>query len=214
MLYGKIKLSLVLILGLISLVWAGEGVILLPVEGELYEIKERDALSEIEERARRVDLASLWLKLERKIEKKIDVRSKFQKACNNRTFEFIPWYSLPFDIKVNGTVLYPQGYTFNPLEYINPVIESYTIVFFDGSSKEELEWLKRGEIDLGNALTILIAVGGNIKELVREFKRPVYVYEPKFMDERFRIKKTPSIVKFKGGKVIVTEVGIYKKCKK
>ncbi|MEM1672314.1 MAG: hypothetical protein QXT86_09730 [Archaeoglobaceae archaeon] len=190
-------------------------VIFLPVEGELYEIKERDALSEIEERARKIDVVSLWRRLEGGIEERLKLKFKLQRACQNRTFEFIPWYSLPFDIKgADGAIIYPKGYTFNPLEYIGPMIESYTVVFFDGSSKEELEWLRRSGIDLGNPLTILIAVGGNIRELVREFKRPIYAYEPKLMNERFRVKKTPSVVKFRGGKVIVTEVGIYKNCKK
>ncbi|MEM4620804.1 MAG: hypothetical protein QW607_11410 [Desulfurococcaceae archaeon] len=194
---------------------ANSSVIRLPQEGELYEIKEKDALEEIEERARKIDKKSLRERIMKGIDRLLRVSYDFPKACENRTFEFIPWYSLPFDIRgADGSIIYPKGYTFNPLEYIGPMIERYTIVFFNGDSKEEIEWLKRSGIDLGNALTVLIAVRGDIRELVREFKRPIYVYEPRLMDERFRVKKTPSVVRFRGGKVIVTEVGIYKNCKK
>lgn len=190
-------------------------VVRLPQEGELYEIKERDAMEEIEERARKIDMRSLQERIMRRVEDKLRISYNFPKACENRTFEFIPWYTLPFDIKgADGKIIYPKGYTFNPLEYISSLIGNYTVIFFDGSSRIEVEWLKRSGIDLDSALTVLIVVKGNIRELVREFKRPVYAYEPKLMDERFRVKKTPSIVKFKGGKVIVTEVGIYKNCKK
>jgi len=182
----------------------------LPQEGELYEIKEKDALEEIYEKARNVNSNMLKQEMIRKAEESLNVNYSFQKACKSRKFTYLPLYTLSFDIKdEKGRVIYPKGYTFNPLDYMPSVISSYRIVFFNGKSEVEKKWLL-GQKDLVER-GILIAVKGNIRELVYFFKRPIYAFNDE-MKERFKIEKTPSIVSFEGNKVVVEEVGIYK-CK-
>lgn len=184
-------------------------VIKLPPEGELYDIKEKDALEEIYEKAKKLDLNLFRQRMLESAEKMLNVNYSLGKACKSKRISFQPFYTLPFDIVDQyGRVIYPKGYTFNPLDYIKG-LSSRKLVFFNGKSEVERKWLLKQKELLESA--VLIAVKGNIRELVNTFKKPVYAFNEE-MKERFRVERTPSIVSFKGNEVVIEEVGIYE-CK-
>ena len=88
--------------------------------GMTYRIAERDALTEIEERAKQVD----WHKVldKRKIENYQGPpdRVRLPRAKRNRSFQVDMTYTTEIDVPDGkGGILYPTGYTFNPLDYIN-----------------------------------------------------------------------------------------------
>jgi hypothetical protein len=175
-------------------------------EGELYRIAEKDALKEIEEKIRSLDIKKLEKRIAASINKKLVFKSEFPHACKNATYSFIPWYVLNVDIKnEKGEVIYPKGYTFNPLDYI-PF--PFVFVFFDGGSRVEVEWVKKNFKNAGGSV-FLVATGGSLFELVKELERPVYKLTPE-LKERFQIRKTPTVAKAVNKTIIVQEIGVHK----
>ena len=90
--------------------------------GATYPVVERDALAEIEERAKAVD----WGKAfdpKRTREKIQNYRPEEMEALpaakKDRVFQVDVSYTLDFDIRDGrGGILYPRGFSFNPLAYV------------------------------------------------------------------------------------------------
>jgi hypothetical protein len=175
------------------------------VLGRTYQIAEPDAYEEILEAAKKVDLEKYKKALIEKI-KRYAVVDEFRipYAKETRTRYFEPRYELPFDIvDANGRVIYPKGFTFNPLQYMT----LYGVfVFFDANNALHLNWLKN-EGYTKRLDVMFIAVNGNVVEASRVLKTPVYKAS-KIILERFDVKKIPSIIKQSGGYLEITEVGM------
>jgi len=179
--------------------------------GETYSIRERDALSEIQERASRVN----WSKLINK--KKIDSLSKkaalrkgvyLPPAQEDRVFRPDMDYTLKMDITdAQGQVLYPKGYTFNPLSYVQL---PYRIVVIDGQDKAQVAWLKRVFKESSGAWMTL-TTQGDPRNLSKKLSgRPAYVADKKIV-KRFQLKAVPSVITQKGTTLEVREYAILDK---
>jgi hypothetical protein len=175
------------------------------VLGKTYQIAEPDAYEEILEAAKKVDLEKYKKALQESIKKYAVVDEfKIPYAKETRTRYFEPRYELPFDIvDANGRVIYPKGFTFNPLQYMT----LYGVfVFFDAGNTLHLNWLKK-EGYTKRLDVMFIAVKGNVVEASRVLKAPVYKAS-KIILERFDVKKIPSIIRQNGGYLEITEVGM------
>jgi len=180
-------------------------IIRLPQEGEVYGIKEKDALEEIKEKASKVNIAEIRKKVLESFEKQMKVKTGLPHACENSTFSFYPIYTLDVDIKDDkGNVIYPKGYSFNPLDYM-PF--PFTFVFFDGTSQREIDWIKKAFLK-NDSNVFLVVTEGDIREVVKKLGRPVYAMN-ELMKERFRVRKTPSVVRAVGNYLVVSEIGIH-----
>lgn len=171
--------------------------------GKTYGIAERDALEEIEEKAKSVDWAKVVAPVRKRIKdfKLPDIPPALQDADRDRVFTVDMTYTLNFDITDGkGNILYPRGYTFNPLDYV-----SYpnTLVFIDGKKRSHIRWLRESGIMKSLSVRILIT-DGSYYELSKELKRPVF-YATKRVVERFHIQRLPSVVKQKGKAMEVRE---------
>lgn len=168
--------------------------------GNTYPIKEKDALIEIEEKIKRVDVEKIRKELETKMRthKPVDL-VKLPPATKSFTYLVDLTYTLDVDIpkvsadgKVQG-ILYPKGYTFNPLDYV--VADPPPLVIFNGENAKEKEWvkkkLKENDSKMRNAM--LLATQGSFIKLADEFKRPVF-YLKQIIAERLQLKNTISVV--------------------
>jgi conjugal transfer pilus assembly protein TraW len=179
----------------------------LGVVGATYPVSEKDALQEIEERARQIDWGKYFNK--DKI-KKVVTNFKPQDMINlksterNTTFTVDMTYILEHDIPDGkGGILYPKGYTFNPLDY---VVFPNTLVFMNGSDRRQVEWFKASTYYKDPKVMLLIT-NGTFQELSEELRRPVY-YAKKEIVERFKLRAVPSVVVQKGRNMEVREVAI------
>lgn len=168
--------------------------------GNTYSIKEKDAMVEIEEKIKKVDVEKIRKELEAKMRnyKPQDLVS-LPAATKNFSYLVDMTYTLDTDIprvdgggKIQG-ILYPKGYTFNPLEYMPT--DPPPLVVFNGENVKEKEWVKRKlkENDPRMKNSMLLATKGEFIKLANEFKRPVY-YLKEIMAERLQLKNTISIV--------------------
>jgi conjugal transfer pilus assembly protein TraW len=180
--------SLILVIALKGAAYAKD----LGVLGETYPVSEKDALQEIEERARQIDWGKYFNK------------TALKTAERNAMFTVSMTYILEHDIPDGkGGILYPKGYTFNPLDY---VIFPNTLVFINGSDRRQLEWFKTSAYYKDHKVMLLITEG-LFQDLSEELKRPVY-YAKREIVERFKLRAVPSVVVQKNRKMEVKEIAI------
>ena len=119
-------------------------------------------------------------------------------------------YTLDFDIPDGkGNILYPKGFTFNPLDYI---VYPRTIVVINGSDRKQVEWLKKSSY-LKNLSTVLLITDGSYYDLATELGMAVY-YANSLIVERFNLMSVPRIIVQKNNLLEVTEVNVESRSKK
>lgn len=174
------------------------------VSGRTYRIAEPDAMAEIKSAAARSD----WKKFmdREKVTQRVkhyrpaDLR-QLPPAKADRSFLVDMTYTLDMDIPDGkGGVLYPKGYSFNPLDYIALPI---TLVVLDGNSLDQLNWFIHSAY-ADDLRTRLIVTDGNYYDLIEKFDRPVF-YLPAEMTSRLKLSAVPSVVQQQGKKMLVRE---------
>jgi conjugal transfer pilus assembly protein TraW len=181
----------------------------LGVFGKIYTIAETDALQEIESKAASID----WQKViqsNENLEKLKNFKpkdiSKLPKAIHDRTYLVDMTYTLDFDIpNGKGGILYPVGYTFNPLDYMD---YPRTLVVFDAADPEQIEWLEASAFAKDINTRLLITDGIYLKTRTR-LSRHVYFAMPTIIN-RLQLQAVPSVIRQKGNKMEVTEIDIAK----
>ncbi len=175
--------------------------------GTVYRIAEPDALAELEHRAKSVDWDRVFDK-EKWRKKILGYRprniKKLPAALKDRVRNVDVSYTLPYDIPDGkGGILYPRGYTFNPLEYIFfPDI----LVVIDESDSNQVKWLKDSGL-LGDIRTMLLLSDGSYYGLAKELGRPVY-YLDQETASRLQIEAAPCVIVQKGLFMEVSEYAV------
>ncbi len=177
---------------------------LLGTFGMTYRISERDALAEIEERSRQVD----WNKIldKRKVENYQGPpdRMNLPRAKRSRIFAVDMTYTTEIAVPDGkGGILYPKGYTFNPLDYVT---YPKTLVVINGNDPEQVKWLAASEYDKRLDVTLLLSEG-SFGAVAKRVRRPVFYADQKII-ERFKLKAVPSVIKQNGRLMEVTEVAL------
>lgn len=181
--------------------------------GATYPIAEKDALLEIEEAARKVDWGSVfdrkvWERRVREFRPGDAAILPHAKEDRSRIVDMT--YALEFDIPdEKGNIIYPRGYVFNPLEFMNAPLP--TLIIIDGSSREQMDWYRASPY-FKQPDAMLLITGGSWYELSRELKHPVF-YLPEQVKDRLKLEVVPSVVSRNGKSMEVKEYGIGKKGK-
>ncbi len=171
--------------------------------GRTYPIVEQDIREEFKQKATGIDLDALF-----------NTHNRYQPAnlhplprtASDRVFTVDLTHTLDHDIKDSqGNLLYPQGFTFNPLQY---ALLSGGLVAIDGSDPEQVEWFK-GSPYFQNHRAILLLSGGYANELKQALQRPVY-YLTHDIAARLQLKAVPSVVVEQDNKLTVREVRLAK----
>ena len=181
----------------------------LGVLGKTYAITETDALQEIESKAASID----WQKAiqsNKNLEKLKSFKPKdipkLPRAIHDRTFLVDMTYTLEFDIpNGKGGILYPAGYSFNPLDYLD---YPRTLVVFDAADPEQIEWLEVSAF-ARDINTRLLITDGTYLETRTRLSRHVYFAMPTII-KRFQLQAVPSVIRQKGNKMEVTEIDVAK----
>jgi conjugal transfer pilus assembly protein TraW len=178
----------------IALVVGGAGSLPESPLGATYAIVESDALTEIETASagKSVTLSDFG-----DSDRWSATRSApLPVAERDSVREVIPFFTLPFDIPdKDGAILYPKGFTFNPLEHLK-LPNALLIV-----RPEQLDWA------LGAAAStdMILLAGGNALKESEARRTPVYLLEPK-LAERLKIAAAPSRVWQEGAVLKVQEI--------
>ena len=175
--------------------------------GNTYPIAEKDALEEIKEKAKNIDISRYINK--NKLENKIknyrpNDTPPLKTAHSDSSFTVDLTYTLDFDITDGrGNIVYPKGYTFNPLDYIN---YNRTIVVINGADNRQVEWFE--ESKYGKDInTLLLITNGSYYRLSQKLKRQVFYANTKIV-ERFELKAVPSVIYQKENVMEVKEIAV------
>ncbi len=126
------------------------------------------------------------------------------KAAEYRGFAVDPTYTVSQDIRdAHGKVLFPAGYTINPLT-IKPLTKA--LCFIDGDDVEQVQWLEKYCPD--NYRFKRILVNGDFNLVTKKTKSRVYFDQKGYLISHFRIKALPAVVRQSGGLLYVEEFKI------
>jgi conjugal transfer pilus assembly protein TraW len=175
--------------------------------GATYPVVEKDAIEEIKEKASKTDWRKHFDK--KKIDEAVkgyrpDHIARLPRATQDRTFRVDMTYTIDFDVTDGkGGIVYPKGYTFNPLDYIEfPNV----LVVIDASDKEQVTWLRSSEY-VKDYRTMLFITDGGFWDLSHYLKRPVFYAARKIVD-RLRLKAVPSVIRQSGRYMEINEIAI------
>ncbi len=169
--------------------------------GRTWPIAEPDALTEIEAKV---------ATLPRDMSKAYGPREKWSAlkaaalpaATIDRVRTVVPFYTLEFDIQLpDGRMLYPKGFTFNPLTYVS-LPQRLVIVH-----PRDLAWaLRTARPSDFILLTALGGESGDAIALSEKTGRAIYILEER-VKERLGLTVAPVIVAQSGPKLVLTEFG-------
>lgn len=175
------------------------------VNGATYPIAEPDAYQELMDKVKKTDWQRIFSKYKQSVSLATSVSLNLGKARQDRTFYVDPTYTLPYDITdENGKVIYPQGFSFNPLDYIS---FPYTLVFINANSVTEIAWLKKQKW-FTNYNTMIFITQGDVLRAEKLLDRVVFAANSQ-MIQKFHISKTPSIMTVQNRAIVISEIGVY-----
>ena len=179
---------------------AGEIVRLEPV-GPTSAVVETDLGDELRQRAINVDVEQLR-----------SAQAQYQpanlhalpRATKDTTTVVDLTHTLEQDlIDAQGTILYPRGFTFNPLRYVSL---TGALVVIDGSDPEQVAWFK-GSSYGANRRALLLLSGGLAATLRDELGRPV-AYLTEDIAQRLQVRAVPSVVVERDNQLVIREVSL------
>jgi conjugal transfer pilus assembly protein TraW len=169
--------------------------------GRTWPISEPDALAEIEAKVAALprDMRpafgprNTWTALQ---------SAPLGVAAADRTRSVVPFHTLEFDITLpGGKVLYPKGFTFNPLTYVR-LPQRLVVVH-----PRDLPWALRTARP--SDFVLLSALGndnGDAIELSEKTGRAIFILEER-VKERLGLTVAPVIVAQSGTRLVLTEYG-------
>ena len=193
-------LIVILLLAGSSLARAGEIVQLEPV-GPTSAVIETDLAEALRQRAVSVD-----------VERLRSAQARYQpanlqalpRATKDATTMVDLTHTLEQDlIDTQGTILYPRGFTFNPLRYVSL---TGALVVIDGSDPEQVAWFK-GSPYGSNRRALLLLSGGLAAPLRDELRRPV-AYLTEDIAQRLQVRAVPSVVVERDNQLVIREVSL------
>lgn len=172
--------------------------------GDVYPVAEADVREEMKQRVQ-----DGWEQKKDEYQKMIDAYQPVDlqplfRAKQDRTFLVDMSYTLDHDVHDReGRVIYPRGYTFNPLDYMRL---SIALVVIDGSDPAQVKWFRESPYSEDHRVKLLISAG-YARELVTALNRAVF-YLGKDVAERLQLAAVPCVAVQRGEQMQVTEFSI------
>ena len=193
-------LIVTLLLAWLSPARAGEIVQLEPV-GPTSAVIETDLVDELRQRVRLIDMEQVRQTQERYQPANLHALPRAEK---DTTTMVDLTHTLEQDlVDAQGTILYPSGFTFNPLRYVSL---SGALVVIDGSDPEQVAWFK-GSPYGDNHRALLLLSGGLAATLRDELVRPV-AYLTEDIAQRLQLQAVPSVVVEQDNQLVIREVSL------
>lgn len=172
--------------------------------GATYAIAEKDALVEIEQKAKSIDWSNVIKRKPIEEYNGPENRMSLPRAARDRSFPVDMTWTLETDIPDGkGGVLYPKGYTFNPLDYVN---FTKILVVINGSDPEQVKWFAASEYK-GRVDVMLLLTEGHYGRLGKKLDVPLFYADSRVV-ERLHLAAVPSVVKQEGKVMVVREIAV------
>ena len=174
----------------------------LGVLGETYPIVESDVVAELKAQAVTKNRFKDDEFLERMKTYQPNNLHQLPRATRDRTFLVDMSYTLDRDLlDGDGKVIYPRGFTFNPLDYVS---FSGGMLVIDGSDPAQIKWFTKTPYASNHQVRLLLS-DGYVYELINQLKRSVF-YLTDEIAERLQLAAVPSLVIQRNDKLEVREI--------
>ena len=191
---------LTLLLTGVSLAGAG-GIVQLEPVGPTSAVVETDLAEALRQRAVSIDVEQL--RHAQAHYQPVNLQA-LPRAEKDTTTRVDLTHTLEEDVQdANGQVLYPAGFTFNPLQYVSL---SGALVVIDGSDPEQVAWFKGSPYGT-NRRALLLLSGGLAATLRDELGRPV-AYLTEDIAHRLQLRAVPSVVVERDNQLVIREVSL------
>jgi conjugal transfer pilus assembly protein TraW len=178
--------------------------------GTTYDIAERDLIEVIKGKLRNMEQTSEIARLHEDYKRRVIDGIERPKPVPGikstetaRTFYIDPTFTLDRNIQdEHGRIIYPAGTKVNPFDYDRM---TKVLLFFDGSSKEQVEFAKRFMAESKLAVKPILVAGEPLK-LMREWKMEVFYDQGGALTRRFSITQAPAVVRQEGKRIRVDEI--------
>ena len=173
----------------------------LGVVGETYPVVEPDVVAELKEEAARRNRFGDNEFLERMKTYQPEDIHHLPRATRDRTFLVDMTYTLDRDLRDgDGKVIYPKGFTFNPLDYVS---FAGGMLIIDGHDPAQVNWFKETPYADNHRVRLLLS-DGYAYELIKQFKRSVF-YLTDEIAGRLHLSAAPALIIRKGDRLQVRE---------
>jgi len=173
----------------------------LGVVGETYPVVEPDVVAELQEEAARKNRFGDNEFLERMKTYQPEDIHHLPRATRDRTFLVDMTYTLDRDLlDGDGKVIYPRGFTFNPLDYVS---FSGGMLVINGNDSAQVKWFKKTPYADNHRVRLLLS-DGHAYELIKQLKRSVF-YLTDEIAGRLHLSATPALIIQKGDRLQVRE---------
>ena len=168
--------------------------------GRTWPIAEPDALAEIEARTAKLP-ADMRAKYGPRSSWSAMKAATLAPATKSQTRSVVPFYTLDTEIRLpSGELLYPKGYSFNPLAYVT-LPQRLVVVH-----PRDLGWALRA----ARLTDFILLAAGNTRDddaitLSERTGRPIFILEERIKD-RLSLTVAPAIIAQVGQKLELTEV--------
>lgn len=172
--------------------------------GRTYPVVEPDGLAEIQQPSERMKEFQEEMLAERVKNYQPADLHPLPRTTTEKTFLVDMTYTLDRDLSdADGKVIYPKGYTFNPLDYTTL---SGALVVIDGNDPAQLKWFEASPYFKNHQARLLLS-NGQVAALTKALQRSVF-YLTEDIAKRLHLGAVPSVVIQKGHKVQVMEFSV------
>ena len=187
-------------------IWAQD----LGVIGKTYQIAEQDAVEQIQQKLRQMEVSGELAKIEKQaINKSLNTlknpRPNHSIITETKRSEKLhdPTQVIDHDIRAeDGTMIAPAGTRINPLHHITL---SKTMVFFDGRDKVQVQAVK-ALLARKNGNFMPILTGGSWIDISKAWKRQVYFDQGGYMASKLAIEQVPALVTQNGERLKISYI--------
>ena len=176
--------------------------------GRTYQFAEQDALIEVEQAAKQVNWKKLLADAKAQARQYRPEIPDIRRATVARKRLVSMSYTLEVDVpdpRIQSRILYPKGFSFNPLQYMSM---PGCVVFVNTSDRAQRDWLISSSYSQ-DLMTPILLTGGEVDNIQKVLKRPVY-FADYLLLERFGIEVVPSVACQKGLSLEVEEFDVLK----
>lgn len=167
--------------------------------GQVYDIKEEDAIDMILNKLKEKEKSGELKKLESEAKTRALDSMKNPKpvmgivaTIEKKSKLLDPSVTYDEDIRTDdGQLIVAAGTRINPLDYISL---SKSLVFFDGNDPDQVSAVK-GLVDTYKTAIKPILISGSWFELSKKWKQQVYFDQGGFLSQKFEIESVPSVVR-------------------
>ena len=177
----------------------------LGVAGRTYPIVEPDILTELQQQAAEINPGNNKEKIVARIKKYQPAGLHIlPRATEDKSKMVDMTYTLERNLTDgDGKVIYPRGYTFNPLHYVT---FSGGLVVINGADPAQVKWFEKSPY-FDNHQARLLLSSGHAFEMMEKLQRSVFYLTDDIAD-RLQVTTVPSLVIQQGDKIKVQEFKI------